>query len=235
MSVTEESIVKPPPFKGFSASKVIYVPVDSNSHIIKTSLQERAKKEITFPMGQLFHLGDRIVLYGCVGAPSAVLCLESLIAAGAQEIVILGLCGSLCRRARLFDVVSVVEALADEGTSSHYFAEKKEFYPSLELRERVEAQIRSAGLPILTGSVVSTDAPYRETQSWLDKNLELGLDCVDMETSAVLALAEYHELAAAALLIVSDELSDCGHNKGFMNPRLEDQIQAYFLPIIKNI
>ena len=190
---------------------------------------------MTFPMGQLFHLDDRIVLYGCVGAPSAVLCLESLIAAGSQEIVILGLCGSLCRRARLFDAISVVEASADEGTSSHYFTEKKEFHPSLELRERIEAQIRAAGLPILTGSVVSTDAPYRETQSWLNKKLEMGLDCVDMETSAVLALAEYHKVDAAALLIVSDELSDCGHNKGFMNPRLEEQIQDYFLPIIEKI
>ena len=233
--MTEESIVKPPPFKGFSAPKVIYVPVDSHSCVVKNWLQERAQKEFAFPMGQLFHLSDRIVLYGCVGAPSAVLSLESLIASGAQEIVILGHCGSLCRRARLFDAVSVVEALAEEGTSSHYFAEKQEFYPDLELRERIEAQLRVAGLPILTGSVVSTDAPYRETQSWLDKNLERGLDCVDMETSAVFALAEYHKLRAAALLIVSDELSDCGHNKGFMNPRLEEQMQEYFLPVIEKI
>lgn len=231
--MSEESIVKPTPFKGFAAPKVFYVPVDSRSDTVKAWLQERAGKELSLPMGQLFAWEDRIVLYGCVGASSAVLSLESLIASGAQEIVVLGLCGSLCRRARLFDAVSVVEAIANEGTSPHYFTEKQEFYPDLELRERVETLLREAGLPILTGSVVSTDAPYRETQSWLEKNLEMGLDCVDMETSAVLALAEYHGLQAAALLIVSDELSDCGHNRGFMHPRLDEQIQECFLPIIE--
>jgi purine-nucleoside phosphorylase len=231
----EESIVKPKAFKGFSAPKVFYVPVDSNSDIVKTWLQERADKELTLPTGHIFSWEDRIVLYGCVGAPSAVLSLESLIVSGAKDVVVLGICGSLCRRARLFDAVSIVEARADEGTSPHYFADRQDFYPSLELRERVEAVIRSAGLPILTGSVVSTDAPYRETQSWVDKHLEMGLDCVDMETSAVFALAEHHELQAAALLIVSDELSDCGHNRGFLNPRLEEQIRDNFLPLIEKL
>ena len=233
--MSEESIVKPMPFKGFSAPKVFYVPVDSGSDTVKTWLQDRVQKEHALPMGQLFAWDDRIVLYGCVGASSVVLTLESLVASGTREIVVLGLCGSLCRRARLFDAVSVVEAHANEGTSPHYFKDTQEFYPDLELRERLETLLRTAGLPILTGSVVSTDAPYRETQSWLDKNLEKGLDCVDMETSAVLALADYHKLQAAALLIVSDELSDCGHNRGFMNPRLEEQIRDCFLPIIEKL
>jgi uridine phosphorylase len=165
--MTDKSLFKAKPIKGFSHKTVVYVPVDSPSGHVQKAVEKDALKELVLPNGHLYRLKDKVVLYGCIGAPAAVLSLESLIAAGAQEIIVLGFCGSLSRRARLLDAVSVVEAFSDEGTSSHYFPKKKEYFPSLELRDKIEATIRAKGLPCLTGAVVSTDAPYRETQAWL--------------------------------------------------------------------
>jgi purine-nucleoside phosphorylase len=232
MNKPEDSLVKPSVFKGYSHKTVIYVPVDSHSRIIQKTLAKESVKNRVLPMGHLYDLRDRTVLYGCIGAPAAVLALESLVAGGAEKIFLLGFCGALCRRARLLDALVVSEALSDEGTSSHYFPEKKRFFPSVELKDRIEKTIHSKGLSLLPGAVVSTDAPYRETSSWRDCFLNSGIDGVDMETSAAFALAEFHGIQAAALLVVSDELTDLGHNSGFGHPRMEETLTNYFVPFI---
>jgi len=234
MGKPEESIVKPAAFRGFSARRVLFLPVDTPGRLFERVLEEAAVKQRRLPVGCLFALKNRVVvLYGCVGAPAAVLWLESLISGGAEEILLLGICGSLHRRARLLDALLITHALSDEGTSPHYFPQKKEYHPSVELRDWVETVVHSRGLPYLPAAVVSTDAPYRETPSWRERCLDSGIDAVDMETSAVLALAEYHGLRAAALLIVSDELSDKGHRTGFAHPKIEETMSAYFLPFIR--
>ncbi len=232
MGKPEDSIVNAPAFKGFAQKTVLYIPADSNARVIERALKERAERELELPMGHLYGLRDAAVLYGCIGAPAAVLALESLISGGAEEIKLLGFCGSLCRRARLLDAVIVTEALSDEGTSRHYFAERSEFCPSLELKEDMEQKVRSLGHPLLPGAVVSTDAPYRETPSWRENWLDSGVDGVDMETSAVFALAEFRGIRAGSLLIVSDELDDLGHNRAFNHPRMPEILQGYFLPFI---
>jgi len=99
--------------------------------------------------------------------------------------------------------------------------------------ESLEQTIRSQGLPLLPGAVVSTDAPYRETPSWRDRWLDSGADGVDMEASAVFALAEFRGIRAASLLIVSDELNELGHNRAFNHPRMSEVLQEYFLPFIR--
>jgi len=233
MGNPENSIVNPPAFKGFEQKTVLYIPADSSTRVIEKAVQERAEKDRELPMGHLYGLRRAVVLYSCIGAPAAVLALESLISGGAEEIILLGFCGSLCRRARLLDAVIVTEALSDEGTSQHYFPERKEFVPSPDLTESLEQTIRSQGLPLLPGAVVSTDAPYRETPSWRDRWLDSGADGVDMETSAVFALAEFRGIRAASLLIVSDELNELGHNRAFNHPRMPEILQEYFLPFIR--
>ncbi len=230
MNKLEDSLVKPTVFKGYSHKTVVYVPADSLSRILQKTLVKASGKSRYLPMGHLYDLGDRTVLYGCIGAPAVVLALESLVAGGAEEIYVLGLCGALCRRARLLDALVVSEALSDEGTSPHYFPGKKRFFPSGDLKDRLEQTIHSKGLSLLPGAVVSTDAPYRETPSWRDRFLHSGIDGVDMETSAVFALAEFHGIQAAALLVVSDELTELGHNSGFGHPRMEEILSAYFIP-----
>lgn len=234
MSDFEKSLFDPKAIAGFSRKTVVYIPVDSASGILKKYLIKNSLKHKSFLFTHLFLLTKRVVLYGCIGAPAAVLILETLIASGAEEIILLGLCGSLSQRTRLFDVVSIEEAFSEEGTSQHYLPSRKEFFPSKVLRYRLETKIKAKGLPFLSGSIVSTDAPYRETKSWLLGKLNKGIDCVDMETSAVFCLAEYHKIQAAALMLVSDELSLESHNVGFTHPQMDASLSEYFLPFIRD-
>jgi purine-nucleoside phosphorylase len=158
--------------------------------------------------------------------------MERLIASGAQEIIVLGFCGALDESTGIGEAVSVVEASSEEGTSTHYYAGEKLFLPSSDLKARIENFLSEQGLPFLTGSIASTDAPFRETRSWLDRNRAKGIGFVDMETSAIFALAEYYGIRAAALHLVSDQLTSSSHRVGFHKVKLVSKVQKYFLPFI---
>lgn len=229
----EEAIVRPKPLKDFAGQRVIYLPFDSPSRILQSTIKKYAVKEEDIGLGCFYLLKDKIVLYHSLSAPLAALSLERLIASGAKEILLLGFCGSLNPGYRMMNVVSISRAFAEEGTSKHYFSRTQIFYPSPFLKNRVESALRSQGLPFLTGSLVSTDAPYRETESWLKKEQKRKIDLVDMETSAVFALAKFYGIQAAALMVISDELWNKAWKRGFHSPRLEEKIKKYFLPFLE--
>ncbi len=231
-SKDRESLIKPKSIKGFGKRTVLYLPVDMPSFKIQNVLEAKAERAKVTPMGYLYGYANRVVLSRCVGAPLAVMALERLIASGAKEIIILGFCGALDERTGIGEAVSVTEAASDEGTSKHYFPRKRIFRASSELRARVENTLAECALSFVNGPVVSTDAPFRETQRWLDRNRQRGMQFVDMETSAVFALAHFYGIQAAALHLVSDMLTSASHRVGFHSLKLVRNIQRYFLPFI---
>jgi purine-nucleoside phosphorylase len=231
----EKTIVKPEPWKGFAKKNIVYIPFDSPSRAIQKTLKKSCLKEMDIGFGWLYLLKNNVALYHSMAAPLAVLCLENLIASKAKRILILGFCGSLNPSYKIMDAVSISKVLSEEGTSRHYLPRKRIFYPSLAMKKRIENILRRSSLPFLRGIVVSTDAPYRETESWLGEKQKRKIDLVDMETSAVFALAEFRRIEAAALLIVSDELWDKTWRKAFKRPELEEKIKKYFLPFISKI
>jgi purine-nucleoside phosphorylase len=227
-----ESIVRPKPIKGFQKQSVVYIPFDPPSQIIKKEIRKSSLKEIKMDPGTLFLLKDKIVLYHVLGAPAACFSLERLIATGAQKILMLGFCGSLNASFRIYDAVSISKAFSHEGTSKHYFSRRKVFYPTCFLKNSVEGRLQALNLPLASGSVVSTDAPFRETKCWLTAMQEKGIDLVDMEASAVFAIAEFYRIEAAALLVVSDELFSGKWKCEFLRSELEQKIRGYFFPFI---
>jgi purine-nucleoside phosphorylase len=158
--------------------------------------------------------------------------LERLIVSGAKKIILLGFCGSLNPEFKIMNVVSISKAFAEEGTSKHYFPRKRIFNPSSTLKKGIEGILHDSKLPFLTGSLVSTDAPYRETKSWLKQKQKRGIDLVDMEASAVLAIAKFYGIQAAALTIISDELWSGTWNKEFLSSELEEKMKKYFAPLL---
>jgi purine-nucleoside phosphorylase len=231
-SQKNKSIIKPRPIRGFAQKTVLYIPVDLPSFKIQKVLKEKAKKTKMSPLGQLYGFEKKTVLFQCVGAPLAVLTLERLITSGAQEIIMLGFCGTLDEDRDIGEAVSVTEAASEEGTSRHYFPRKRLFRASPRLKGRVEDSLTELGLSFLNGSVASTDAPYRETPSWLARNRARGIGYVDMETSAVFALADFYGIQAAALHLVSDKLTSSSHRMRLTSLKLARNIQKYFLPFI---
>jgi purine-nucleoside phosphorylase len=228
----EVPIVAPKRIHGFGDERVIYIPCDLPSRLLSSALKKQAQLEINLGFGSFFKLQGSAVLFQALGAPLAALALEPMIVSGAKEIIVLGFCGSLSVGFEIADVVSISQAFSEEGTSKHYVPRKRLFSPSPALRRQVESGLRASGRDFKTGTIVSTDAPLRETKSWLRRNQKRGAELVDMETAAVFALAEFHSVRAASLQIVSDELSSGKWKPGFSSTRLEDRVKDYFLPLI---
>lgn len=233
MKKIDTPIVKPKPLIGWENEKAFYIPVDSPKETILMAIEQGIQKKKKTPLGTLFKSKGNTILYQCIGAPLAVLTLERLIISGAKEIIILGFCGALKPNLQIGDAVSIVKAYSEEGTSSHYFSHRSVYRARNGLRKTTENFLKKKRLPFHIGTIVSTDAPYRESRTWFKQKRSKGIDCVDMETSAVFALAEYYQIAASALMLVSDKLTLSGHRFKFQSFKLERAIKHYFTSLIK--
>ncbi len=69
---------------------MLFIPVDSLSGTIKNALSKAAVKKKAWLGADLFLLEDKVIVFGGIGAPAAVISLESLIVSGAEELIVLG-------------------------------------------------------------------------------------------------------------------------------------------------
>ena len=58
------------------------------------------------------------------------------------------------------------------------------------------------------GTTWTTDAPYRETMKEIQQYQTEGVITVEMESSALFAIGQAHEIQTAALLVVGDSLAN---------------------------
>ncbi|MBW1990030.1 MAG: nucleoside phosphorylase [Deltaproteobacteria bacterium] len=175
-----------------------------------------------------------------VGAPYAVIILETMIACGVREIVYLGWCGSISENHRIGDVIVPTHGYIDEGTSVHYLMTDEEALPadqadmsvaSASHPSEVEAMrlamaLEQEGVKTSRAPVWTTDAPFRETPVKINRFAERGAVAVDMETSALFTVARYRQVSLAAALVVSDELFTGSWNPGFASPAFQDSRTA---------
>jgi uridine phosphorylase len=146
---------------------------------------------------------DLAVLCSFIGASAASTMLEEMIASGARLVLEVGTCGGLVPAARVGDVIVADEAFSDEGTSAHY-SDRRRFPASERLTGGLTQVLRTSGMRFKTGGVWTTDAPYRETVSKLRAFRRRGAVCVNMETSALFAVAKFRQVEVGSLQIVSD-------------------------------
>jgi uridine phosphorylase len=162
-----------------------------------------------------------VVLAGpMLGAPQAVLILEKLIACGVRRVLAFGWCGSLQPHMPIGDILVPTAAVSDEGTSRHYPLPRGALRPDGRLLADVRAVMTREDCVHHSGTVWSMDAPYRETVGKVLHHQQQGVLGVDMETSALFAVAAYRTISLAAVLVVSDELHALTWHHGFRDPRL---------------
>ena len=162
-----------------------------------------------------------------LGAPHAVMVLEQLIARGAREVVFLGWCGSISPDLRAGHILVPDRAFSDEGTSAHYLLEDQEnpdrvHHASQTLSRKLEAALAGAGLAFTRGSVWTTDALFRETQEKVDHFSAQGAVAVEMELSALFAVARFRAVEVCGLLVVSDEVFDGKWHSGIADKGFHD-------------
>ncbi len=153
-----------------------------------------------------FHFEGIPFLLAYFGAPAAAMLLEVLAASGAKRILVLGEAGSISPDVGIGDVVLPEWAIREEGTSYHYLPPERVPLADPEMIEALESSLGGSGVRVLRGGVWTTDAPFRETVGKVRRYSLLGALAVEMECSALMAVAEFRGVRLAAGLAITDEL-----------------------------
>ena len=99
-------------------------------------------------------------------------------------------------------------AIRDEGTSYHYLPASDEIEVNVGLRDFLLSFLTKSKISHSTGKVWTIDGSYWETAAKLRKRKEMGAVCVDMECSAVAALAAFREISVCHFFYAADHLSE---------------------------
>lgn len=150
------------------------------------------------------HCEIGIVKINGIGSPHAAAVLDDLIFLGGEVFINVGCAGGLSKSG----VFLCRRALRDEGTSYHYLPPRDYSYPDKELTHFLGNSLKKQALKFKIGSNWTIDAPYRETMKEIECYRKKGILTVDMEVSALFAVAEFRKVRIAAAFAVSDVLGN---------------------------
>jgi len=166
-------------------------------------------------------LGSNLVVYkSSIGAPAAAVLMETLIASGVKRLLMLGIAGSISTECRMGDVVLPTWGIREEGTSYHYLPGNVKVRPSKHLVAAIRQHLGPGRCK--EGGVWSIDAPYRETKGKIKEYASRGVVAVDMESTALMAVAMHRRVDFAPILVISDEAFGEDWMPGFGNRKVAE-------------
>ncbi len=142
-----------------------------------------------------------------IGAPFAATSLENMIALGFSSFIACGACGVLDGSIPPGNLILPAQALRDEGTSHHYLAPSQTVSMNPQALEALRATLNEQGVSYLETTSWTTDALYRETQTKVALRKEQGCGVVEMEASALFAVAAFRKVPLGLLLYGGDDVS----------------------------
>lgn len=183
------------------------------NRLMRFILDSHATTEVRSPAGEMHLLDDtdgRIAVVGRfgVGAPVAVIVLEELAMTGVKRFMSIGTAGTLQRQIKVGDLIVCDRAIRDEGTSHHYLEHSKYAHASEEMTARIIASLKRRRRKYVVGTSWTIDAPFRETVMEARQYQQEGVATVEMEASALFAVAEYRGLEIGSILTISDSLAE---------------------------
>jgi uridine phosphorylase len=147
-----------------------------------------------------------------IGGPYAVLIAEQMAVSGAEVIVGLSSAGRVSTDLALPSLVVPTKALRDEGTSLHYIAPSRYVYAPEPLAGVLAEELVGAGLPVERGAVWTTDAPYRETASQIQRHANEGILAVEMQAASLFAFGQARGLHIGEVVHVTNATDNAGEN-----------------------
>ena len=141
-----------------------------------------------------------------VGAPVASGFMEELIPHGIRTFVACGGAGTLFSELKVGQVILPTAAVRDEGTSYHYLAPSREVEAQPEVNAVLRQVLEERAVPFKEGKTWTTDAPYRETRDKVMMRREEGCLTVEMETAALLAVAQFRGIRFGQYLYAGDDV-----------------------------
>jgi uridine phosphorylase len=162
-----------------------------------------------------------------IGAPYAVMLMETLIAWGAKKLIFFGWCGAISPEVEIGDILVPTRALIDEGTSLHYRMKTGETaVPGSSITAEITKEMARKEVPFHTGTIWTTDGFYRETPERVRHFQQQRALAVEMELSALFTVGKFRNIEVGAVLVVSDTLSDLSWRQGFKENRFKTQRRA---------
>lgn len=142
-----------------------------------------------------------------VGAPSAAGLLEEAIAFGCRKFIACGGCGVLARDIAVGHLIVVSCAVRDEGVSYHYLPPAREVTANVDAIHALVNTLERRDVPYMVGKTWTTDAPYRETANKIARRRGEGCLTVEMESAALIAVAQFRNVVFGQALYGGDDLS----------------------------
>lgn len=139
-----------------------------------------------------------------VGASISAAVMDLTIALGAKKIIACGGCGVLDNSIDEGRILVPIKAVRDEGTSFHYIAPSLEICCNNELLTKLLDYIKTKNIPIALVKTWTTDGFYRETEQRRQIRMQQGCSTVDMEFSALCAVAQFRHVYFAQLFYAGD-------------------------------
>ena len=159
------------------------------------------------PIYKINYDGKDIALFmSRVGAPACIVQYEELFAMGLEKIIVFGTCGVLDKSIESLAIIIPESAIRDEGTSYHYLKSSREITVNSKYKEEFVKLLDEHNYSYIIGKVWTTDAPYRETKRKVLDRREEGCICVDMECSAISALAIFRNKEVFQFFYAADNL-----------------------------
>lgn len=159
------------------------------------------------PIYKIVYKNHEIALFlSRVGAPACVIEYEELFVMGLEKVVVFGTCGVLDSRIDDLAIIIPNSAVRDEGTSYHYMKSSREVNVNSKYQEDFINLLDKHNYSFIIGKTWTTDAPYRETRKKVADRKKEGCICVDMECSAIAALAKFRHKEIFQFFYAADNL-----------------------------
>ncbi|MDR2977793.1 MAG: nucleoside phosphorylase [Streptococcaceae bacterium] len=160
-----------------------------------------------FHVYKIQYEGEEITLVRApVGAAPAAQVLEFMIGSGVRKIISIGACGALVDLPENQFFIAE-EALRDEGTSYHYLPAARTIKFNSAVISKIEAMFQEQGFAAERCKSWTTDAFYRETKEMVLYRVSEGCQVVEMEGSALAAVAEFRMVQFGLILFTADTLA----------------------------
>lgn len=162
---------------------------------------------LEIPIYEIEYKGTKIAVFNAyVGAAGCIALIEDLFAMGLEKLVLFGTCGVLDGTIGDCSIVIPDSAVRDEGTSYHYMAASDEVKVNEKYIDDFKQFLDEREISYTVGKVWTTDGVYRETREKVKRRKSQGCICVDMECSAVAALASFRGKDVLHFFYAADNL-----------------------------
>ena len=147
-----------------------------------------------------------------IGGPYAVLVAEQLSVSGTRIVIGLTSAGRVAPSLPVPALVVATSAVRDEGTSYHYLPSGPVVTASPGVAAHLHTELSSVGLPVESGCVWTTDAPYRETREQFEEHIRSGVLAVEMQAASLFAFAQARQMLVGVVAHVTNAVDVTSDN-----------------------